>query len=111
MYEYSIIREFFKHWAEYKEVELSKDDITILSFYGQEHYKQRNNGNKLFKNYDETTVVFDWDSVDEKEATLLVKIWNTYIHIITDGDIYSYVSRENNYVDIFAILKHNNRGD
>lgn len=99
MYEYSIIEKFYENWAEYKKVELSKSDLITLSFYGNEHYKL-DNDSPLFEDYVETDVDFNWDIIDEDTAGLLVKVWNTYIHIIENGGMYAYVANENNYRDI-----------
>lgn len=97
MYQYSTIQEFFKHWAEYKETEINKDDITILSFYAQEQYKRYNNNNKLFETYTETDIDFNWNDIKEKDASFLVKVWNTYAPIIQNGLINLCVANERNY--------------
>lgn len=106
MYEYSTIRKFYKAWAKYKKVKLSKDDITILCFYAQEHYKIQNRRNPLFEKYVKTKVKeFDWNDIDEETAQLLVEVWNTYIHIIEKKMIQHFVSNENNYRDIHKLIK------
>lgn len=108
-YDYSFIKGFFKEWAKFKRIDITEDDVVILSFYAQEHHKTENNGETIFEDYIETNVEFQWEDLPEEDGKFLVMVWNTYIPIIENDLIHLYVSRENNYSDIHNILKEKNR--
>lgn len=96
MYEYSVIKSFMFHKAEYKNVNITDDDAEILSFYAQENYKKHNNGQKLFETYVERNIEFYDNCIEKDDSVFLEKIWNTYLPIIQKGQTNLYVASEKN---------------
>lgn len=105
MNDYSTIRGMFQNWAEYKEVKLSENDLTILTFYAQEQYKKQNNGELLFKNYVGTNTEFNWDDLSFETGEFLVEVWNSYSQIINKEQIIEYMKYKENYNDIKELVR------
>ena len=97
MYEYSVIKDFMKQKAKYKNVEITDDEATILSFYAQENYKKYNNGKKLFETYVEKDIEFYDNCIDKDDCIFLEKIWSTYSPIIKSNKLNLYIANERNY--------------
>ena len=97
MYEYSVIKDFMKQKAEYKNVKITDDEATILSFYAQENYKRQNNGEKLFDTYIERNIEFKQQCIQDDDNEFLIKIWNTYSPIIKSNTLNLYIANERNY--------------